>query len=74
LKVTDQIADFHFDNIKRITKNFIDPTNDGFRECSNYAPFLAWATQFVIYVRHSKAEQKVLDSINALEREKEAKE
>src|SRR5271154_6587206 len=55
---TEPVVEKHFDTIKRITKSFIDSATENFKECSHYAPFLAWVTQYVILVRYIQAEDK----------------
>ena len=37
-----EILDRHFDTLKGIQKFFIDSTVEGFKQNSDYAPFLAW--------------------------------
>ena len=51
-RTTEQVAEKHFEVIKRITKSFIDSATENFKDCSPYAPFLAWVTQYVILVRY----------------------
>lgn len=52
----------------------MDKENDLYKQCSPYAPFLAWATQYCVLVSHSKNEQKVKKSIASIEKDMEAKE
>lgn len=52
-KTSEPVAEKHFDLIKRITKSFIDSATENFKECSIYASFLAWVTQYVILVRYT---------------------
>jgi hypothetical protein len=44
IKVSEIVADKHFDNVKAITKCFIDSTNENYKACSKYAAFIAWTT------------------------------
>lgn len=48
-----EILDRHFDTLKGIQKFFIDNTVDGFKQNSDYAPFLAWGLQFIIYCKEA---------------------
>ena len=42
--ISDEVADKHFEVLKHISKCFTDKTNENFRECAPYTPFLAWGT------------------------------
>ena len=62
-KTTEAVAEKHFDLIKRITKSFIDSATENFKECSNFASFLAWVTQYVILIRYTQGEEKAEKSM-----------
>ena len=51
MNIRDQVLTKHFETVKRITKSFVDSSTEDFLVCSPYAPFLAWASQFIIYCR-----------------------
>lgn len=40
--IRNEVLDRHFETLKSIQKYFIDSTIEGFKERSEYAPFLAW--------------------------------
>ena len=69
LALKDNVLTKHLDTIKSITKSFIDSTQEDFKQCSPFAAFVAWASQFVIYCRHAQQEDKVEKQIKALEKE-----
>ena len=50
-KMRDSVLNKHLETIKLITKSFIDSTTEDFKVCSDFAPFLAWSSQFIIYCR-----------------------
>ena len=49
---SEGIAEKHFETVKRITKSFIDSSTENFKECSPFAPFIAWCTQYIILIRY----------------------
>lgn len=73
LKMKDAVLDKHLETIKVITKSFIDNSSDDYTECSPYAPFLAWASQFIIYCRQAQQLEKVQSQVKSLEKELEEK-
>jgi hypothetical protein len=73
-KTTEQIAEKHFETVKRVTKSFMDSSADGYKECSPYAAYLAWVTQFIILVRYAQYEEKAEKSLISLKKEVKAKE
>jgi hypothetical protein len=49
--LTLDIVKNHFENtLKPLTETFTDPSNELYKVCSPYAPFLAWGTQFYLLV------------------------
>ena len=69
LLISEAIADRHYETIKAITKCFIDNTNENYKKCSDFAAYLAYATQFIILVKHSKKEKEVKASYQSVEKE-----
>ena len=69
LKMKDSVLDKHLETIKTITKSFIDSSSDDYGECSPYAPFLAWASQFIIYCRQAQQLEKVESQVKSLNKE-----
>ena len=53
MNIRDVVLTKHFETIKRITKSFVDSSTEDFLICSPYAPFLAWASQFIILCRQN---------------------
>lgn len=51
-KTNEAVAERHFEVVKRITKSFIDSATENFKECSPFAPFLGWVTQYIILIRY----------------------
>lgn len=51
--IRDSVLNKHFDTIKAIQKSFIDSTNEDYTECSPYAAFIAWASQFIVLCKDS---------------------
>jgi len=68
-----EMLDKHLETIKVITKSFIDSASDDYSVCSPYAPFLAWASQFIIYCRQAQQLEKVLSQVKSREKELEEK-
>lgn len=54
MEIRQSVLDKHFETIKRITKSFVDSATEDFLICSPFAPFLAWASQFVIYCKQAQ--------------------
>lgn len=50
-------------------KYFIDSTVDGFKTNSAFAPFLAWAQQFIVLCKECQVELKCLNSKLNLEKD-----
>lgn len=73
LKMRDSVLDKHLETIKTMTKSFVDSSSDDYRECSPYAPFLAWASQFIIYCRQAQQLEKVQSQVKSLAKELEEK-
>ena len=71
LELSDSALTKHLDTIKSITKSYIDSSNEDFKMCSPFAPFLAWASQFVIFCRHAQQQAKVENQIVSLEKSME---
>lgn len=46
--IRDSVIEKHFETIKHIQKSFIDNTSEDYKECSQYAAFIAWASQFIV--------------------------
>lgn len=67
------MIDKHFEQIKRITKSFIDSATENFKECAPFSPFIGWATQYIILVRYIQAEDKAEKSMNSIKKEMESK-
>jgi hypothetical protein len=44
----DRVLDKHFATIKDIQKTFIDSSEEDFKKHADYAPLLAWASQFIL--------------------------
>lgn len=59
----------HLETIKRITKSFVDSATDEFLVCHPYAPFLAWASQFIILCRQGQQLEKVQEQVKSIEKE-----
>lgn len=59
-KMRDSVLNKHLETIKLITKSFIDSTTEDFKICSEFAPFLAWASQFIIYCRQASQLEKAV--------------
>ena len=57
-KMRDSVLNKHLETIKLITKSFIDSTTEDFKVCSDFAPFLAWSSQFIIYCRQASQLEK----------------
>ena len=68
-RLRDSVLDKHLDTIKLITKSFVDSSTEDFKVCAPFAPFLAWASQFVIYCRYAQQLEKVQSQIRSLEKE-----
>ena len=73
VSLSDSVLTKHLDDIKKVTKSYIDPTDEDYKKCSPYACFIAWASQFVMLCRHSQQEDKVEKQITSLEKEMEQK-
>lgn len=71
--LSDSVLTKHLDDIKSVTKSYIDPTDEDYKKCSPYAPFIAWSSQFIMLCRHSQQEDKVEKQISSLEKEMEQK-
>lgn len=56
LVIKEDVANKHFDTLKNLTKDFIDPEHPNYKKCSPFAPYLAWAQQFILYIKNAKAE------------------
>jgi len=67
--IRNEVLERHFETLKSIQKYFIDSTIEGFKERSEYAPFLAWGQQFVVLCKDSQAETKFQINKQNLERE-----
>jgi hypothetical protein len=53
-EIRDAVLNKHLETIKAITKSYIDSASgEDFKICSPFAPFLAWASQFIIYCRYA---------------------
>jgi small-conductance mechanosensitive channel len=52
-KIRDCVLTKHLDTVKTITKSFVDSSSEDYKVCSKFAPFLAWASQFLIYCRYA---------------------
>jgi len=76
-KVTDEglrlLEEVHLETIKGINKQFIDPANEAFKICSPFAPFLAWASQYIIYCKQSHQLDKVHRDLKKAEDDMQAK-
>lgn len=58
--------------MKGLTKVYVDSeSGPEYKICSPYAPFLAWAQQFVVYCKYAVQLDKVQKQIKALEKELE---
>lgn len=51
-RTTEQVADKQYEVVKKITKPFIDSATEGFKDCSHYAAFLGWVTQYLVLIRY----------------------
>ncbi len=58
--IDKHVHDKHFDTVKDVTRHFTDADDDEFKVCSEYVPFLAWTTRFLILVGHAR-EERLLD-------------
>ncbi len=76
-KVTDEhlrlLEEVHLETIKGINKQFIDPANEAFKICNPFAPFLAWASQFIILCKQSHQLDKVHRDLKKAEDDMQAK-
>ncbi len=73
LSIRDAVLTKHLDTIKTITKSFVDSSVEDFPICSPYAPYLAWASQFIIFCRQSQQLEKVQRQVKGLEKDMEDK-
>lgn len=71
VSISDSVLTKHLEDIKKVTKSFIDPTDEDYKKCSPYSCFIGWASQFVMLCRHSQQEDKVEKQILSLEKEME---
>jgi hypothetical protein len=71
--IRDNVISKHFETIKQIQKPFIDSTNEEYPECSPYAAFIAWASQFIVLCKDTQIEVKCTAGINSLKRDMEQK-
>ena len=55
----DSVLEKHIETLKVITKSFIDSSAEDYKQCSPYAPFIAWASQFIMYCRHNQQLEKI---------------
>lgn len=69
MNIRDQVLTKHLETIKRITKSFVDSSTEDFLTCSPYAPFLAWASQFVILCRQGQQMEKVQAQVKTIEKD-----
>lgn len=69
MNIRDAVLNKHFETIKRITKSFVDSATDGFLVCQPYAPFLAWASQFIILCRQNQQLEKVQAQVRTIEKD-----
>lgn len=67
--VKDSVLTKHLETIKVITKSFVDNTSDDYKVCSPYAPFLAWASQFIIFCRYQHQLDKIAIQVLNLKKE-----
>lgn len=73
-KVSETVADRHFETVKKLTKSFMDSASGDYKECSPFAAYLAWVTQYIILCRYSQVEEKAEKSATSLRKEQEQKE
>lgn len=71
--IRDAVLTKHLETIKNITKSFVDSSTEDFLVCSPYAPFLAWASQFIIFCRQAQQLDKVQQQLRSLEKDMEEK-
>jgi len=64
-----EILDKHFETLKGIQKYFIDSTVEGFKQLSDYAAFVAWGLQFIVYCKEAQAEAKLLNNVAQIEKQ-----
>lgn len=76
-RVTDeilrQLEEVHLETIKGINKQFIDPANEAFKLCNPFAPFLAWASQYIIFCKQQHQLDKVHRDLKKAEDDMQAK-
>ncbi|CDW76447.1 UNKNOWN [Stylonychia lemnae] len=71
--VRDSVIEKHFNTIKGIQKSFIDSTDPEFSFCSNYAAFIAWASQYIVLCKDTQFQTKCKNGLSALRRDQESK-
>ena len=67
--IRDSVLTKHLDTIKVITKSFVDSSSDDYKVCSPYGPFIAWASQFIVYCRYQQQLDKISMQVLNLNRE-----
>eukprot|EP00347_Sterkiella_histriomuscorum_P004679 403359521 len=72
-EVKENVINKHFNTIKNIQKSFIDSTDPDYLQCSPYAAFIAWASQFVILCKDTQFHQKCLAALASVNRDIESK-
>ncbi len=63
----------HHHTLSELSKSFTDPASKDFKQCSPFAPLLAWASQFIILCKRQQAETLVEKSIAKHTKEIDAK-
>lgn len=71
--IREGVINKHFATIKAVQKSFIDGTDPDFNECSPYAAFIAWASQFVVLCKDQQYLQKCLAGLGTLNRDLDSK-
>ena len=71
--VRDNVINKHFETIKSVQKSFIDNTDPDYPQCSEYAAFIAWASQYVVLCKDTQLLTKCQSGLATLNRDYESK-
>lgn len=65
--IDKHVHDKHFDTVKDVTKHFTNTEDAEYKNCSEFVPFLAWTTRFLILVGHAREERGLENTVKSLE-------
>lgn len=73
LKIKGHVLTKHLGTMKALTKSFTDSSEPDYKECSPYAAFIAWGSQFSLLCGDASQENKCARKIAAYERDLDMK-